>query len=167
MKRDAHEKKTPSDKRRTEFVTARITGPARHYLEVMARLHDESLSSVIQRAIIQMGMERIEHGGAWIGADQEDGGTQVARDTWAPEEWLRRLKLFLEYPSWTPAREAIFWGRICATKRYWGGRDHKRLSVEDKRRFVGAVINGPGIPNEAAIANAWEEFKASQLSKAA
>lgn len=167
MKRDTQEQRAPSDKRRTEFITARITGPARHYLEVLARLHDESLSSVIQRAIVQMASKRMEHGGAWIGADEEETSKQVARDTWAVEEWLRRLKLFLVYPAWTPAREGAFWGRICGTKRYWAGRDFKRLSIDDKKRFVGAVLDGPGIPNEEAIANAWEEFKASLLAEAA
>jgi hypothetical protein len=167
MKQTREIKQARSDKRRTEFVTARITGPARHYLEVLARLHDESLSSVIQRAIVQMATARAEHGGAWINADDDKSSRQLARDTWAEEEWLRRLKLFLIYPEWTPLRERQFWGKTCATKRYWAGHDWKRLSLEDKKRFVGEILEGPGIPREDLIVGAWDAFKESMVPSAA
>jgi hypothetical protein len=167
MKQPREINKVQSKKRRTEFVTARITGPARHYLEVLARLHDESLSSVIQRAIVQMATARVEHGGAWINPDNDGSSRQLARDTWAEEEWLRRLKLFLIYPEWTPARERQFWEKICATKRYWAGHDWKRLSIEDKKRFVGEILQGPGIPREELIEAAWQEFKQSVIPSAA
>jgi len=158
MKRKIEVKKGRSDKRRTEFVTARITGPARHYLEVLARLHDESLSSVIQRAIVQIASARVEHGGAWINADDEKSGRQLATETWAEEEWVRRLKLFLVYPEWMPARERQFWEKICATKRFWAGHNSKRLSLEQKEQFGGEILNGPGIPREDLIEEAWKAF---------
>jgi hypothetical protein len=167
MKLTSEIKKMRSDKRRTEFVTARITGPARHYLEVLARLHGESLSSVIQRAIVQMATARAEEGGAWINASDEKSSKQLARDTWAEEEWLRHLKLFLVYPEWMPVRERQFWEKICATKRYWAGHDWKRLSLEDKKRFVGEILEGPGIPREDQIAGAWDAFNKSMVPSAA
>ena len=159
MKRKIEVKKGRSDKRRTEFVTARITGPARHYLEVLARLHDESLSSVIQRAIVQLASARVENGGAWINADDEKSGRQLATETWAEEEWVRQLTLFLVYPDWMPARERQFWEKICATKRFWAGRAWKQLSLEEKERFTGEILKGPGVPREDQIAEAWKDFR--------
>ena len=89
--------------------------------------------------------------------------TNYATETWAPEEWLRKLKTALIEPKkfLTPAEEA-FWRTIIEDpKRYWLAGSSSGPSQEAQER-LGPHVLGIGVPNEGAIEKAWERFKEEQ-----
>ena len=160
QKRPRQPKRPLGEARRTDYVAARISAKARHYLEIMSLLQRESLSSVIERGIVELVGREVEWGGAAIHGEADEEGlfetTNVALDTWAPEEWLRRLKLSLIAPSLLIPREAAFWRDICQKKSmYWSATTPTELDPSRWGKDVLAI----GVPNERAISDAWEQFR--------
>ena len=97
---------------------------------------------------------------AWDEGTRCQVGMNYAVDTWAPEEWLRKLKMAIIEPKkfLIPAEEK-FWSEILRDHdRYWLPGDPADLSDEDRRRLGVYILNG-AIPNETAIKKAWEDFK--------
>jgi hypothetical protein len=160
QKRPRQPKRPLGEARRTDYVAARISAEARHYLEILSLTQRESLSSVIERGIVELVRREVEWGGAAIHGEANEEGlfetTNVALDTWAPEEWLRRLKLSLIAPSLLIPREAAFWRDICQKKSmYW---DATTPTEPDPSRW-GKDVLAIGVPNERAISDAWEQFR--------
>ena len=149
--------------RRTEYVAARISAQVRHYLEILSLVHRESLSSVIERGIVELVRREVEWGGASIHGEADAEGffetTNVALDTWAPEEWLRQLKLSLVAPSLLIPKESAFWRDVCQNKsNYWMHDNSTEVSSADQARW-GKEILAIGVPRENAIRDAWEHFR--------
>jgi hypothetical protein len=163
QKRPRQPKRPLGEARRTDYVAARISAKARHYLEILSLLQRESLSSVIERGIVELVGREVEWGGAAIHGEADEEGlfetTNVALDTWAPEEWLRRLKLSLIAPSLLIPKEVAFWRDICQKKSiYWKTSTPTDTSGGDQSRW-GEKVLAIGVPYERAISEAWERFR--------
>ena len=97
-------KRSTSDARRPAFVAARVSDRVRHFLEQLSLLHRESLSSMIEIAIEELVDMPEDRYGALV-EDEFDKNlgfptaTNVARETWSPEEWLRHPNVYLVVPK--------------------------------------------------------------------
>ena len=163
QKRPRQQKRPLGEARRTDYVAARISAKARHYLEILSLLQRESLSSVIERGIVELVGREVEWGGASIHGESDEEGffktTNVALDTWAPEEWLRRLKLSLIAPSLLIPKEAAFWRDICQKKSiYWKTSTLADTGGGDQSHW-GERVLAIGVPHERAISEAWDRFR--------
>jgi hypothetical protein len=165
MKRQS--KRATSDARRPAFVAARVSDRARHYLEQLSLLHRESLSSIIEIAIEELvDMPEDRYGAVVEDEFNKDlvypTVTNVARETWSPEEWLRHLKVYLVVHALMQLPERNFWRDVCSQKEaYWVHGDPGSLSKETKQR-LGPHVLKVGIPNESAIQVAWQAYRDSE-----
>lgn len=162
--RRRQERRPVSDSRRPAYITARISERSRHSLEVLSLVHRESLSSVIERAIEELTNLEVDRFGAWLDVswDEAEGfqGTNIAHATWAPEDWLRKLKMSLLVPKklFTPAEEKFWSGIVQGRDRFWLAADPATLT-KDARKRLGEHVLKIGVPNEPAIQEAWEKFQ--------
>jgi hypothetical protein len=156
---------------RGHFVGARINDETRHLLEVLAQLHQESYAAIIERALRGLRHATIEIGGAYQPGpdDDSDGlptGFDVAEATWADQEWLRHLKMYLIRPSLVPPKEQAFWREICESDNpieFWLPTGAVEIGQELTDRFGNHVL-AIGVPKEDAIDAAWQQFLAYQRS---
>jgi hypothetical protein len=139
-------------------------------LDVLAQLHQESYASIIDRALQGLRYAAIEIGGAYQPGPDDDAeglptGVDVAKETWAEQEWLRHLKMYLVRPSLIPPKEQAFWREICEPDdplEFWLPSGAVEIDQEMKDR-IGERILGIGIPREDAIAAAWQHFLPSSV----
>ena len=154
-----------SAQRRSVYVAARVSERTRHALDVLSLIHRESFSSLIERGIEAITGDRLEFGGATEAGTFDDDGvestTNLVRETWAADEWLRRLKLSIAAPQLLTPTEAAFWRRILVdTHRYWGSSAPCELDGMDLE-WLQSRVTMKGTPDCKAISDAWNEFAAS------
>lgn len=150
---------------RGHFVGARINDETRHLLEVLAQLHQQSFAAIIERALNELRQKDVALGGAYQpgsgeGVTGSGAGFDIARETWAPEEWLRHLKLYLTLPGLVPPVERAFWRTICETEHpdyYWMPPDAVDLTPEQRARYGHRVL-GIAIPRDESIEEDWKAF---------
>jgi hypothetical protein len=161
-------RRSTAKSRRTEFVAARISQRSRHFLDVLSLMQSESLSSVIERGIESLVRVPEEFGGARVvrplDADGSPDDLYVAQETWAPEDWLRRLKLALVVPHFVPPKERAFWHAVCADRKCWMPADPREISADERAR-LGPYVLKHGVPVEDAISRAWESFNSTPDQK--
>jgi hypothetical protein len=160
-------KRSLGEDRRPAFVAARVSDRVRHYLEQMSLMHRESLSSMIEIAIEELVDMPEDRYGALV-EDEFDKNrgfptlTNIARETWSPDEWLRHLKVYLVVPKHLQIAERNFWRDVCSQIEHnWLSGDRGSVSKETSSR-LGPHVLKIGIPNESAIQAAWEAFRSEQ-----
>jgi hypothetical protein len=154
---------------RGHFVGARINSETKHLLDVLAQLHQESYASIIERALHGLRHATIEIGGAYQpGPDDESEGLptgfDVAKETWAEQEWLRHLKMYLVRPSLVPPKEQAFWRQICEPNNlveFWLPTGAVEIG-QALRDQLGDHVLAIGVPNGDAMGAVWQQFLAHQ-----
>lgn len=152
---------------RGHFVGARINDETRHLLEILAQLHHQSFAAIIERALNELRQKAVAQGGAYqpgLGESEagHEAGFDIARETWAPEEWLRHLKMFLIAPSVVPPVEQAFWRTICDADNpddYWIPPHAVDLTAEQRARY-GRRVLGIAVPRDESIEEDWKAFVA-------
>lgn len=165
--------------RRSGVLAVRVSPEARYQAELLAQLHQRSVSEVVEIALARLAAQPESRGGAvlvrqvesWdrnaaMGSDKE---IDLVQETWDDEDWARRLKLAALHPQALPPEERVFW------KEVFGDRENFEDSavpddidfeedepVASERLVFGAApLNLPVLKRDVVRAK-WERFAAAK-----
>ena len=115
-------RRTRQPGRKSGVLAVRVSPETRYRAELLALLHQRSVSEVIEIALARLAAQPESQGGAVIVRPVEvwDGkaaiGTttsvDLVQETWDHEDWARRLKLAFLHPESLPPEERSFWQGI-------------------------------------------------------
>ena len=124
---------------KSEVVTVRMTPKLRYGLELMARLHQETVPEVITRAIASA--FTAEYGGLFV---YVDGDNEFPRNlleiAWAERPSDRLVNLALRYPNVMSRAERAIWSAIKSNAKYWRSERSRRATVSDENAVLRDVI---------------------------
>lgn len=104
--------------RKSELLSVRLTPRVRYGLDLVARLHRETVPEVVARAVAELFTS--EHGGLFVHVGDDDKfPTNLLKLVWADLPSDRLINLALRYPSVMTLAERDLWQRICNTPKYW------------------------------------------------
>lgn len=108
--------------RRSEVLAVRVSPRTRYQAELLALLHQKSVSEIVEAALEQLAALPESSGGATLKGQVEvfrrrarmgdDENTDLVTETWDEEEWARRFKLYLLNADALPPMERSFWLEI-------------------------------------------------------
>lgn len=100
-----------SEGQKSAVISVRLTPRMRFGLELMGRLHQETMPEVVARAISDALTSG--KGGLFVGADASTGlPFDLLKRVWADRESDRLANLALHYPAIMSRRERELWERI-------------------------------------------------------
>lgn len=118
---------------KSAVISVRLTPRMRFGLELMGRVHQETMPEVVARAINDAFTS--EHGGLLVGADESTTlPFDLLQRTWSERESDRLANLALHYPSIMSRREKEIWQRIESTPRYWRRRGDRSTARSELNR---------------------------------
>ena len=163
--------------RRSEVLAVRVSPRTRYQAELLALLHQRSVSEVVEIALERLAALPESQGGATVIRPVEvfqrdamigdDDVIDLVTETWDEEEWARRYKLYLLHPQALPPEERSFWLQICRDRENFeddGVPEEIELDDDiplsaDELIFGKRRLRVPAMKRDAIRAK-WEKFQA-------
>lgn len=124
---------------KSEVVTVRVTPRIRYGLELMARLHQESIPEVITRAISEAFTS--EDGGLFVYVDDDKSQPRNLLDrVWADRPSDRLVNLALRYPAVMSRTEKTMWSVVRGTPKYWRSERARRAALPEESALLRDAI---------------------------
>lgn len=130
---------TGPDGRKSAVLTLRITPKVRYGLELMARVHRETIPEVVARAISEI--FAAEEGGLFVFTDDDgEHPKNLLNLVWAERPSDQLINLALRYPSVMSRAETATWHRILETPKYWRTERARRSATPPESALLRELV---------------------------